>query len=81
MVKVRISLIVMQTENGFRKPTKLIIILRITKVKNNCIKGLSRVEVHQYLQHTLNYSLGGNKGSSTKQVISNGRKYNHYYPL
>ena len=47
--KVGIILIVVQASNGFRNPTKIIIILIITK-KNHRIKGLIRLEVPLSLQ-------------------------------
>ena len=43
---------VIETSNGFSKPTKLIIILIITKVKTHLIKVLSRIEVHRALRQT-----------------------------
>ena len=52
-----IFLIVVQTANGFSKPTKLIIILIITKFKNHRLKGLIIVEVCQSLQQVNNIYL------------------------
>ena len=52
MVKFGIVLIVIQTENGFNNPTKLIIIIRIKKVKSS-LKIINIVEVQVPLQQPL----------------------------